>query len=195
MNPVNIIETHDSALTILNIDPNVVAAMPDIIEEIDPLLIVNPKIVVYGKPATQHRSIGFFSDFSVGYRYSGQMAKSQSLTPNLKTLLDYVNGMLSADYNAILVNRYADGTDYIGPHSDDETCLDPVGVACISYGAGRKFRIRDKTTKKILLDYITNNNELLLMSGNFQKNFTHEIPVEKKIHEPRYSLTFRKHTQ
>jgi len=31
------------------------------------------------------------------------------------------------------------------------------------------------------------------MGGNFQKEFTHEIPVEKKIKEVRYSLTFRKH--
>lgn len=31
------------------------------------------------------------------------------------------------------------------------------------------------------------------MGGNFQKEFTHEIPIEKKITDTRYSLTFRKH--
>lgn len=195
MNPQNLIVTEDSALSIFRIDPNVVEMISEVIDDIDTKLIVNPKIVVYGKPATQHRSIGFFSNDSIGYRYSGQMAKSQSLTPILKLVLDYVNQLLSSDYNAILVNRYSDGTDYIGAHSDDETCLDPVGVACISYGAGRKFRIRDKKSKKIVLDYTTKNDELILMSGNFQKNFTHEIPVEKKVRESRYSLTFRKHTQ
>ena len=31
------------------------------------------------------------------------------------------------------------------------------------------------------------------MKGEFQKEFTHEIPVQKKVKNCRYSLTFRKH--
>jgi len=31
------------------------------------------------------------------------------------------------------------------------------------------------------------------MGGDFQKEFLHEIPVQKKIKEPRFSFTFRKH--
>ena len=31
------------------------------------------------------------------------------------------------------------------------------------------------------------------MAGDFQKEFTHEIPAEKKIKEGRISFTFRKH--
>ena len=31
------------------------------------------------------------------------------------------------------------------------------------------------------------------MVGDFQKEFTHEIPVEKKVTMERYSFTFRKH--
>ena len=31
------------------------------------------------------------------------------------------------------------------------------------------------------------------MGGNFQKEFTHEIPIEKKVLDTRYSLTFRRH--
>ena len=37
------------------------------IEESTDQLIVNPKIIVYGKPGIQHRSVGFFSDESIGY--------------------------------------------------------------------------------------------------------------------------------
>ena len=32
------------------------------------------------------------------------------------------------------------------------------------------------------------------MGGNFQKLYTHEIPIQKKIKEYRISFTFRKHT-
>ena len=63
----------------------------------------------------------------------------------------------------------------------------------MSFGAVRKFRIRDKFTKKIILDLPTQSNYIIQMAGNFQKEFTHEIPVEKKVKGARYSLTFRNH--
>jgi alkylated DNA repair dioxygenase AlkB len=163
--------------------------------EIYDKLIKNPPITVYGKTAYQHRSIGFFSNESVGYKYSGQMAKSQSLTPNLTELLNLVNKLYNASFNGILVNRYDDGNDYIGAHSDDESALDDIGVVCISYGAVRKFRIRDKITKDIIKDIPTEQNMFLHMGGEFQKEFTHEIPVEKKVKGTRYSFTFRKHLE
>jgi alkylated DNA repair dioxygenase AlkB len=37
--------------------------------------------------------------------------------------------------------------------------------------------------------------DLLVMIGDFQREFRHEIPVEKKVSEPRWSLTFRTHSQ
>lgn len=48
-------------------------------------------------------------------------------------------------------------------------------------------------TNKIVQDIITKNNYLIQMAGNFQKEFTHEIPIEKKVKEVRYSFTFRTH--
>jgi hypothetical protein len=63
----------------------------------------------------------------------------------------------------------------------DETALSNAGVVCISYGASRKFRIRDKLTGKIVMDIPTTSKEIWVMGGNFQKEFTHEVPVEKKL--------------
>ena len=164
------------------------------IDEIKDKLLVNPPIKVFNKPAIQHRSIGFFSDTSIGYHYSKQLAKSQPLSDNLKNLLDIVNNLFKVNFNGILVNRYADGKDYIGSHSDDEKNLTDVGVVAISYGAIRKFRIRDKKTNSIVKDIETIPNKIIQMAGKFQKEFKHEIPIERKITEPRYSFTFRKHT-
>lgn len=48
-----------------------------------------------------------------------------------------------------------------------------------------------KKTNKIVQDNITKNNYLIQMAGNFQKEFTHEIPTGKKVKEVRYSFTFR----
>jgi hypothetical protein len=35
--------------------------------------------------------------------------------------------------------------------------------------------------------------QIIHMAGNFQKEFIHEIPIEKKVKGGRYSFTFRKH--
>jgi alkylated DNA repair dioxygenase AlkB len=71
--------------------------------------------------------------------------------------------------------------------------LSSAGVVSVSFGASRKFRIRDKATNNIVIDIPTNSNEILIMGGDFQKEFTHEVPVEKKITTARISFTFRKH--
>jgi len=164
------------------------------IGEVKDELLVKPPIKVYGKIVHQQRNIGFFSDTSIGYYYSGQLAKAKSLKPHLSELLKLINNRFNTGYNGILVNYYEDGNNYIGDHSDDEKNLDKGGVISVSYGAVRKFRIRDKFTKKIIMDIPTTSNGIIHMGGNFQKEFTHGIPVEKKINDMRYSLTFRTHT-
>ena len=165
-----------------------------VVEEVSPLLTVRPEIRVFGKIVHQNRNVGFFSDESIGYKYSNQIAKSIKLTPGLKKLLNEMNEMFKANFNGILVNQYTSGTDYIGAHSDDETGLDQVGVVAISYGAARTFRIRDKQTKKIVQDVPSVSNGIIFMKGDFQKMYTHEIPIQKKINGERYSFTFRTHT-
>tara|TARA_B110000467_G_C18228399_1_gene427209 strand:+ start:166 stop:738 length:573 start_codon:yes stop_codon:yes gene_type:complete len=155
----------------------------------------NPPIKLFGKICHQRRSVGFFSDDSIGYRYSNQISRSKSMTPALSKLLEHVNSIYDTRYNGILVNKYNTGEDYISAHSDNEVNLDDSGVVAISYGATRKFRIRNKETKKIVGDFPMRSYSILQMGGQFQKEFTHEIPIEKKIKETRISFTFRKHTE
>jgi len=118
------------------------------------------------------------------------------LTPNLKQCLSDLNQILGSNFNSVLVNRYNCGGDYIGAHSDDERYVDDrFGVVAISYGAVRKFRIRDKRTGAIVVDVPTTQYEIIQMGGKFQSEFTHEIPVQKKVVGERYSFTFRCHTK
>lgn len=163
------------------------------VQEVENLLLTNPTIYIYGKECVQHRSIGFFSDTSIGYEYSGQIANSQPLTNSLKILLENMNNLMNSNLNGILVNKYSNGEEYIGKHSDDERHISDMGVIMMSYGESRKFRIRDKNDGKIVMDIPTNNNEIIIMGGRFQEEFTHEIPVQKKIKGARYSFTFRSH--
>ena len=164
------------------------------IEEIKDELLEKPPIKMRGKTVHQQRDVGFISNESIGYYYSGQLAKSKPMKPNCLKLIKLINERFGVDNNGILVNRYNGGKNYISDHSDDEKNIDKGGVIAISHGAVRKFRIRDKLTKKIVLDIPTLTNSILHMGGDFQKEFTHGIPVEKKVEGIRYSLTFRKHT-
>jgi alkylated DNA repair dioxygenase AlkB len=189
----NLIKTEKSFLSVYDIKNK--KLFVSCVTDISNKLIKNPTIQVYGRKAIQHRSIGFFSNDSIGYYYSGQLAKSQELTPNLLSLLNQINNFFCSDYNGILVNKYESGEDYISAHSDDEKNLSDAGVLSISYGGVRKFRIRDKKTKQILLDIPTEPFLIIQMGGHFQKEFLHEIPIQKNIKEERISFTFRKHTK
>jgi len=188
-----IIKTDDSSLIVYDhhVDKRLI---DECIADTTGKLAVKPPIMFRGKECHQQRNVGFFSDESSGYNYSNQTMPSQPLTPAMVTLLGKVNEQLGATYNGMLVNEYLGGDDYISPHSDDERDLDPaVGVAALSIGAGRIFRVRHKKIGKKYIDHVTGNYELMVMGGKFQKEFTHEIPVQKKIKRKRVSITFRKH--
>jgi len=50
-------------------------------------------------------------------------------------------------------------------------------------------------TKKKVRDIPLESYSVIQMSGDFQKEFTHEVPVQKKVLEERISFTFRKHNK
>jgi alkylated DNA repair dioxygenase AlkB len=191
-----ILETENSALILHELEEDICNLIKICVEVVDSELDVNPEIMRYGKVCHQHRSIGFYSDTSKGYNYSSTITPSKKMHPCLRELLIYINDKFDYNYNGILINKYSGGEDYIGKHSDDERGLDStIGVIALSYGAIRKFRIRNKLTGNIEIDVPTEPTNIIQMAGNFQKEFTHEIPVEKKVKGVRYSLTFRRHLE
>ena len=189
-----LIKTDKSSLNIGTFDN--IDLVSKCVNNIENELEIRPVIKLYGKTLHQNRNVGFFSDTSIGYKYSNKMMVSKPLSFNLNTLLEKINTLFSSNYNGILVNEYSNGNDYIGAHSDDETKLNSdIGVVSLSFGTTRKFRIRDKTTKKIVKDISMEQGQLLQMTGKFQTEFTHEIPIEKRVKERRVSFTFRYHLQ
>lgn len=165
------------------------------VNDIEGKLEIKPPVIVYGKRATQHRNVAFFSNDSGGYHFAGQIAQAKPMPSSLGLLVKIINDALKSDFNGILVNEYPDGEHYIGKHSDDERYLSDAGVVCLSYGASRIFRIRDKKTKQIVIDIPTTSKEVWIMGGDFQKEFTHEVPVQKNIKDSRVSFTFRRHNK
>jgi alkylated DNA repair dioxygenase AlkB len=167
--------------------------------ELDGSLEIEPKFKMFNRECTQHRNVGFFSDIVTTYKYSGRDHRASPMTFLLQSILIQVNLLLGSDFNSILINKYKDGRDYISAHSDDEKTIDQThGVISISTGSSRIFRIRDKSTKQIVADIATRSDVILQMCAklpdgrSFQKTYTHEVPADKSITSPRYSLTFRK---
>lgn len=157
-----------------------------------------PPVQIYGRTLRQRRDVGFFSDTPgvPGYRYSGQTMPAQPLRPHpvLRRLLRRVNRELGCQYNAILVNRYRTGADHLGAHRDSLVGLDSTHpVASVCYGAVRTFRIRRADTRQIVYDYPQPPGALVLMDGDFQDLYTHEIPVQRRVAHGRISCTFRRH--
>jgi alkylated DNA repair dioxygenase AlkB len=181
------------------IDNNLEVLVGEAVLELDGSLELDPKFKMFNRECTQHRNVGFFSDVVTTYKYSGRDHRATPMTFMLQNILNQVNLLLSSDFNSILINKYKDGKDYISAHSDDEKTIDQTyGVVSISTGVSRTFRIRDKATRQIVADIPTRSDVILQMcaklpdGSSFQKKYTHEVPMEKSITEPRYSLTFRK---
>jgi len=186
-------QTKDSFLKFYNFQDK--ELLKKCVMDVTNLLDEYPPIRIFGKICHQRRCVGFFSDKSKGYKYSNQLMPSKHMTEPILALLEQVNNIFGTDYNGILVNKYKTGEDYISAHSDDEKGLDDIGVVAISYGATRTFRIRDKRTKKIVKDFALTSCSMLQMGGKFQQEFTHEVPIDKKIKDERISFTFRKHIE
>lgn len=107
-------------------------------------------------------------------------------------VIEKIFGVMSPALDGCYINYYRDGSDCIGAHSDKE--VEPnTPVVSIAFGATRTFRIRDKTTNAIVLDVAHVPGMLLVMDGAFQAHYKHEVPAQKKIFEPRLSITLRQH--
>lgn len=136
--------------------------------------------------------------YGQNYQFSGNTAVAQPITEMLKKYIDWANmneikkGRIGG-LNGILVNWYQYGEHYIGWHSDDESQLDQnAPIYTISLGTTRTFKIREKKNKKNVTNYELENNDFLIMGGEFQKHYQHHLPKRKKCKHSRISITIRK---
>jgi alkylated DNA repair dioxygenase AlkB len=101
---------------------------------------------------------------------------------------------LGLTFDSVLANRYRDGRDSMGWHSDDEKELgpDPV-IASVSLGAGRRFRLRHRSRPDLAtLDLVLEHGSLLVMQGATQHHWKHCLPRTARPVGERINLTFRR---
>jgi alkylated DNA repair dioxygenase AlkB len=151
-------------------------------------------IKIYGKVHPVPRESAWFGDPESNYFITGFI---RNISPWLPELLDLKHRIEKAfpdlEFNSVLLNKYHNGTDKVGWHSDNdkEFGVNPV-IASLSLGATRRFDIRHKTDKSRSLRINLNAGSLLIMKGAMQHNWEHQVPQQKHVTGERINLTFRK---
>lgn len=96
-------------------------------------------------------------------------------------------------FNFVLVNRYPSGKAGLGWHADDEPELDPEApIASLSLGADRDFDFRLGNRGPRVARVTLEHGSLLLMRGETQRHYQHQLPKRAKCEGERINLTFRR---
>jgi alkylated DNA repair dioxygenase AlkB len=143
----------------------------------------------HGNAVPMPRQVAWHGDAGASYGYSGLRHEPLPWTADLGGLRDDLASDTAQPFNSVLLNRYRDGKDSVAWHADNEPELGPF-IASVSLGATRTFSFKPKAggdTIKVELSH----GSLLLMAGDTQRNWLHQIPKTAKPVGERINLTFR----
>ncbi|MEL0456884.1 alpha-ketoglutarate-dependent dioxygenase AlkB [Flavobacteriaceae bacterium SZ-1-7] len=149
-------------------------------------------ITVFGKTFEQPRLTAFYATNNNSYTYSNIKMKPLPFEGELLAIKNIIDEELKIGFTSCLANLYRSGKDSNGWHADDEKELgkNPV-IASISFGAERIFHIKHKNDKSLKAKLVLQHGSLLLMKGETQHNWLHQIPKTQKDIGKRINLTFR----
>ncbi|MGC6479447.1 MAG: alpha-ketoglutarate-dependent dioxygenase AlkB family protein [Flavobacteriaceae bacterium] len=150
-------------------------------------------VKVFGKTYMQPRLTSFHALDSKTYTYSGLTLTAEEVDAPTQALIDRIAELCPTAFDAVLFNLYRDGQDSNGWHADNEKELGPrPQIASISLGAERFFHLKHRTLKEQRLKIPLQHGSLLLMEGDTQLKWLHQIAKTKRKVGPRINLTFRK---
>lgn len=150
------------------------------------------RIRMFGRYVDSPRSSCWIGDAHARYRYSGTTFVPQPWTPALQALRIRLREQGFGEFNSVLLNRYRDGGQYMGWHSDDEPELGPEPViVSLSLGASRRFLLRRRGDPAHRIEFLLGHGDLLVMSGTTQRDYQHALPKMARVRQERINLTFR----
>jgi alkylated DNA repair dioxygenase AlkB len=140
---------------------------------------------LFGKTLDVPRQLAWFGDHGVNYRYTGLDHFAAGWPEWLKTLQAQVSTIAAQNFNFLLLNRYADGREYMGWHRDNEKAADAT-IASLSLGAQRRFKYQDDQSGEIRNVELANGS-LLIFDGRMR----HMLAKTRRPVGLRINLTFR----
>lgn len=146
---------------------------------------------IYGRDVKLPRLTAWYGDPGADYRYSGIVNRAQPWPPMLSVIRDQIQTLTGHTFNAVLCNRYMDGSQHQGYHADDEPELGKAPIiASVSLGATRRFLVKAKKgDDRFAIDL--EHGSLLLMLPPLQTHFVHALAKTKKSVRLRVNLTYR----
>lgn len=146
---------------------------------------------MYGKVLKFPRLTAWYGNNDKPYSFSGITLQPHPWNEELKEIKSLIEPICENEFNSVLLNLYRDGNDSISWHTDAEKELgkNPM-IASVNFGAERDFQLRHRTTGE--KETITlQHGSLLIMQGELQHYWQHQVPKRKKVDKPRVNLTFR----
>ena len=146
---------------------------------------------LFGNEVPQPRLVAWYGDPGKRYAYSGVELEPLPWSEAILALRERCERVAGRAFNSVLLNLYRDGDDSVAWHSDDEPELgeQPV-IASLSLGAERRFDLRHRETGQTIRTRLPVGS-LVVMSGDCQRDWSHQIAKTKKVRRPRINLTFR----
>ncbi len=150
------------------------------------------RLFIYGRWLDVPRLMCWYGDTGADYQYSGVNHQPLSWTDDLTQIRRDVEQVCQKSFNSVMANLYRNGRDSMGCHADDEKELgvNPL-IASVSLGETRLLRFKQlKSSQK--LDIELDSGDLLVMAGEIQHHWRHELPKTRRPKKARINLTFRK---
>lgn len=150
------------------------------------------RIRMFGRWVDSPRLSCWMGEPEARYRYSGALFEPEPWHPAIRALLPRLETACDARFNSVLINRYRNGNDSMGWHSDDEAELgaEPV-IASLSLGVERRFLLRLRSDHAVQQEWRLRHGDLLLMRGDSQRVAQHALPKMARVDGERINLTFR----
>lgn len=149
-------------------------------------------ITLFGKTHPQPRLTALYGNEGKPYSYSGITMQPHPWNPALAYVKDEIGEVCAEPFTTVLLNLYRNGQDSNGWHADNEKELgrQPV-IASVSLGAERPFQLQHNTDRALKQKILLEHGSLLIMSGNTQHAWKHQLPKMATAAGPRINLTFR----
>ncbi|MCM4168653.1 hypothetical protein KCTC52924_02342 [Arenibacter antarcticus] len=149
-------------------------------------------ITLFGKTHPQPRLTALYGDNGKPYKYSGITMHPHKFSQELLEIRNSIQRKTEIEFSSCLLNLYRDGSDSNGWHADDEKELgkNPI-IASITLGQERYFHLKHKKLKNLKHKILLQHGSLLLMKGETQHHWLHQIPKTARSVKERMNLTFR----
>ncbi len=148
-------------------------------------------IKVYGKTYPQPRLTALYGNNGKAYCYSNVVMVPNVFTPLLLDIKEKVEKNANTQFTTCLLNLYRNGSDSNGWHADNEKELgkNPI-IASVTLGQERYFHLKHRY-KALKHKIMLGHGSLLVMKGETQHQWLHQIPKTTRPLTPRMNLTFR----